>query len=115
MGFVYLIRQAETDLYKIGHTSYHPEKRLKELQTGNPQKLHLIEYYSTDHYQKVESLLHLKYKDYNVRQEWFRFDLKIESEFLNECASKEAGAKYLVEAKKSNDDWNELVSKRTGK
>lgn len=112
MGYVYLIRQAETDLYKIGHTSYHPKKRLKELQTGNPEKLHLIEYYSSDYCQKIESLLHLKYKNYNVRQEWFRFDLSIESSFLNECQSKEAGAKHLVESKKANDDWDKLLKKR---
>ena len=38
-GIVYVLRQATTNFYKIGLTTGTVAKRIKQLQTGNPQEI----------------------------------------------------------------------------
>jgi hypothetical protein len=111
-GYVYLIRQGETDLYKIGSTSKEPEKRLLELQCGNPERLFLIQVYRTDFPQKIENLMHIALSKNRVRNEWFRFDLSMEDAFTNECSKKENAAKLLFEQDKRNKAWSEWLKKK---
>lgn len=113
MAYVYLIRQGHDDLYKIGSTTKHPMTRLKELQTGNPQELHLVSHYRTKHHQKIEMLMHIAHEGHKVRNEWFRFDLSMEDEFINECESKETSAKVLVEQDRRNKEWKDWLRKKT--
>lgn len=42
MGYIYLIRNRENLTYKIGVTKNDPEKRVKQLQTGNSDELDLL-------------------------------------------------------------------------
>ena len=111
-GYVYLVRQGDTDLYKIGHTSNHPKARLGELQTGNPTQLHLINYYSTCNYKEVEQLMHISKTANHHWREWFWFDLSIEDAFLTECKEKEVSANFLVERKKAQSDWEKTLSRK---
>jgi hypothetical protein len=111
-GYVYLIRQGQSDLYKIGHTTKKPSNRLKELQTGNPQELYLITSYQTKYYKDVENLMHTKNNHFKVVREWFRFDFKIESNFLEECQNNEAGAKFLYEKKDLDKKMASLIQGR---
>lgn len=111
-GYVYLVRQGETDLYKIGHTSKHPKKRLGELQTGNPDQLHLVTYYRTANYKEVEQLMHISNATNHHWREWFRFDLSIEETFLTECEGKEVSANFLVERKKAQEEWRNVIGRR---
>lgn len=113
MAYVYLIRQGHDDLYKIGSTRKHPQDRLRELQTGNPEELHLIAHYKTEHFQKIEHLMHIAHEKYHVTREWFRFDLSMEDEFITECESKEAAAKILVEQDQRNKEWKDWLRKKT--
>lgn len=113
MAYVYLIRQGESDLYKIGSTSGDPEKRLVQLQCGNPERLHLIQTYRTIHHQKIESLMHIAYGNNRVRNEWFRFDLSMEDEFINECESKETAARILIEQDQRSQNWKDWLRKKT--
>ena len=73
MAFVYLIGEENDGLrYKIGCTkSDNVNKRLKTLQTGNPNKLTLVKAYQTDKPHKLESLLHTHFKGRQTLNEWF--------------------------------------------
>ena len=69
--FVYLIRDGETSLYKIGIT-HNLENRLKQL-NGNqsPNEKHIVFYIEVINAKPTEEILHNKYKKYNHRYEWF--------------------------------------------
>ncbi|MDG1949876.1 MAG: GIY-YIG nuclease family protein, partial [bacterium] len=65
-GYVYLIRQGQSDLYKIGHTTKKPINRLKELQTGNPETLVLIDHFQSKYYKDIETLMHTHNSKFHV-------------------------------------------------
>ena len=75
-GHVYLIRMEGTSLFKIG-MSLDPEIRLRTLQTGNPQLLHLVQTQAVQDMRNEELNLHQRFDaqrvpNPNVR-EWFDF------------------------------------------
>jgi hypothetical protein len=79
MGYVYLILQVNiegTETYKIGITKNPPEKRLKQLQTGNSDKLTLLKYYKSENYLKVERTMHRLYASRKTesKNEWFALE-----------------------------------------
>lgn len=75
LDYVYMIAD-ESNYIKVG-ISKDPEKRLKSLQTGHPNKLHLlfIEEFECkrNHLLKIEKLIHrdLRLKNFKKRGEWF--------------------------------------------
>jgi len=72
--YVYIIQNTFTHNIKIG-ISTDPSERLSSLQTGSDVELKLI-YKSgvCSNFFEIESLCHEKFKDYNVRGEWFNVD-----------------------------------------
>ena len=64
---IYLIKSG--DYLKIGYSQY-PEKRIYELQIGNPEKLKILSYKKGGRWD--EKSLHQLCKDYKYRGEWFR-------------------------------------------
>ena len=75
--FVYFI--SDSHFMKIG-IAKKPQKRLLELQTGNPNKLtvrYLIPCKNERCAYSAETLLHWLYKDYQRYGEWFDIDDKI--------------------------------------
>jgi hypothetical protein len=63
-GYVYLLMEVDAngnERYKIGETKNHPDKRLKQLQTGNSNIISTINYYESANYKKIERLLHKKF------------------------------------------------------
>lgn len=82
-GIIYFIAQFSDNYYinkeafyepiwvKIGFTQYDPEKRLAQLQTGNPHSLLIIAYF--DGWQTDEEKLHCFFKEFRspVGNEWF--------------------------------------------
>lgn len=76
MGNVYLL--LETDKYgqerhKIGMTKRDPQKRVKELSTGNSNVITILKNYETKNYKKIERLLHGKFATQKTESnnEWF--------------------------------------------
>lgn len=69
MEYVYLIEANK--LYKIGRTK-NIEKRMKQLQTGNPYDITLVKLYETENSAKLEAYIHQILRDQNIRNEWFR-------------------------------------------
>jgi len=49
MAKVYLIGIPDEGLYKIGYTTRNIDKRIDEVQTGNPKKIEMIDSFETKH------------------------------------------------------------------
>ena len=79
MGFVYLLCDGEK--FKIGMTRGRIEKRVAELQTGNPNEIWIHSYYETIY----PSMLHSKHATSNVKNEWFDLSVSEVLNFKNEC------------------------------
>lgn len=87
MAFVYLIGEENDGLkYKIGCTKQtNIEKRLKALQTGNPNKLTLINYFETETPYKLEKMLHTHFKGRQTLNEWFDLETTDIDNFTSLC------------------------------
>jgi hypothetical protein len=77
MGYVYLILEVNEhgdEHYKIGISKNEPEKRLKQLQTGNPNRIDILKFYKSENYKRVEKWLHSKYSSFRTlaNNEWFK-------------------------------------------
>ena len=102
-GYVYLINIKDTDKYKIGITKNLPKDRLKELQTGNPIDLEVIDFYQSYLYRKIETVIHrlFKHKKYiiedfkNLKGEWFLLKNEDVASFTNSCKKIEDNLKFL--------------------
>jgi hypothetical protein len=102
MGYVYLIVQTGNDgqeTYKIGMTKNEPEARLKQLQTGNSNKISLLKSYKTKNYRKVEKSMHLKYSSYKTEadNEWFQLENNHVINFMEDCKKADEIIQFLLE------------------
>lgn len=71
-GFVYVIRQSDSDLYKIGWTeNADVTRRLTSLQTASSEELVLVGSFSASSRQ-TEAALHRLFAQQRQRGEWFR-------------------------------------------
>ena len=68
---LYIIQSDKTGMIKIGR-SKDPEKRLKQLQTGNPNKLKLIACFKNEGWR--EKQIHESLRAYRLKGEWFSYD-----------------------------------------
>ena len=94
MKFIYLIKSDIDGYYKIG-ISNNPQKRLKQLSTGNSSQLTLIESYRTSIPFQIENALHRKYSQLKMNGEWFRLSLEEELNFKKNCELIENGILIL--------------------
>lgn len=93
-GFVYLLCDGEK--FKIGMTKQKDiYKRIKELQTGNPNEIYLINYHKSNHPLKVEQMLHFKYGASKVKNEWFNLTSNQVFKFKEACLECEETIKIL--------------------
>lgn len=91
-GYIYFIRAGRTPWVKIGW-ALDPEKRLGELQTGNPHKLHLIGYLPGT--QRDETGWHYRHAHNGRRGEWFPLTVELR-EAINGLAVRDCGfVRYL--------------------
>jgi hypothetical protein len=94
-GFVYLICDPSTDLFKIGLTTGKLENRLKKLQTGNGTELHLVTFHETEYPYKIEKMLHNHFSNKKELNEWFNLDTDDINTFNEICEKKEEIIKSL--------------------
>lgn len=97
MGYVYLIRDCDSLTYKIGVTKQKPEKRLKQLQTGNSCKLDLLYSFETDYPYRLEKMLHTYYSLYNEYNEWYNLNNYQITNFINTCNILQNNIKVLLQ------------------
>ena len=87
-GYVYLLCQWSDEIsYKIGKSKKSPFKRIKNLQTGNPNEITVVNYYQCENYGKVEKWLHHQYKNKRTDggEEWFHLSEQDVLGFLKKC------------------------------
>lgn len=96
--FVYLIRCEENNYYKIGVTK-NIQRRLKQIQTGTPDKIYLVEKYESDYSTKIERALHNFLAHYHRNNEWFELPLEEELRFVDNCKKIEQNFIFLAENK----------------
>lgn len=82
--YVYLIQSQEDGYYKIG-VSKHPQKRIKQLNTGNSSELKLIESYESDFAHQIERALQRRFSYMKKEGEWFELSIKEEVNFISNC------------------------------
>ena len=96
MRSIYLMKNLETNSYKIG-ISVDPKKRLKTLQTGSSGELILVESYKSDFFFKIETSLHNRYRHQRLMGEWFELGpIEVDS-FIDNCKTIEKTFKNLVD------------------
>lgn len=84
-GYVYLMCDANSDLYKIGVTRGSIESRLKKLQTGNGNEIHIISYFKTKNLFGLENVLHRYFMAENALNEWFSLKPEDVFDFEKTC------------------------------
>lgn len=95
MGKVYLMKSVDS-LYKIG-VSVNPKRRIKEIQTGNSNKVELVCEYETEKPYLLEKVLHNRYSHLLEHGEWYILSLQDEIEFKNNCKKIEDNLNFLIE------------------
>ena len=76
MRYIYIIG-TDRPPYKVG-ISTNPQKRLRELQTGHPERLHVLHEQPTqsDRTRLLERVIHRHLKHRRLEGEWFDMDLE---------------------------------------
>ena len=103
MKYVYLANIEDTNIYKIGFTKQTPEKRVKGLQTGNPNKIVLVNSYKSEIAPSIESVMHnyFKHKKNNPEDglkllgEWFILEKLDVDKFQETCKVIEGNLKMI--------------------
>lgn len=76
MGFVYLLMMSTEvgESHKIGITKNSVSKRVKSLQTGNPNPISILQVYESQNYKLVEKWLHGQFNMSKTlaNNEWFQ-------------------------------------------
>jgi hypothetical protein len=90
MGYVYLILEVNKngdEHHKIGISKNEPEKRLKQLQTGNPNRIDVLKSYESKNYKRVEKWLHSRFdnKKTLAENEWFTLSNDDVLNFIETC------------------------------
>lgn len=84
---IYLISSEinDTILYKIGITRNDVIKRLKQLKTGNAAEMKVVEVFESKWAFKIETNLHITYRNYCIRGEWFNLNKSEVINFVEKC------------------------------
>lgn len=101
-GYVYLIEDVNSSIYKIGVTRTWKDergqvKRLKALQTGNSSELKLSHIFPTQWPFRLETMLHNRFKKYHVSGEWYNLPTKYVDEFNIICVELDNTIKSLLD------------------
>lgn len=107
-GYVYLLVEGDckgNEKYKIGVTKNSPEKRLKNLKTGNSGELSIVKTYKSENYLKIERWLHRKYKNQQTisKNEFFHLEDDEVINFIDECKKIDA---IVTDLRKNNHFYN---------
>ncbi len=101
MGYVYLLLSISDDgveSHKIGVTKRDPKIRIKELGTGNPNKISLHRKYESPNYLKVEKWLHRKYQTKTeAKNEWRTLTNEQVFSFHDDCQAADDNIQFLLE------------------
>jgi hypothetical protein len=101
MGYVYLLLSVSPDnieTHKIGITTRKTSVRVKEHQTGNPNKISILRKYETKNHLKVEQWLHRKYQiKTEAKNEWRTLTDEQVFSFLDDCKTADDNIQFLLD------------------
>lgn len=102
MGYVYLLLEVDKDgneRHKIGYSKNHPDKRVKQLQTGNSNVISLMKSYETNNYIKLEKWLHGNFhlQKTEADNEWFTLTDDQVTSFIEECKKADEIISFMKE------------------
>jgi len=102
MGYVYLLLEVDKngdERHKIGFSKNHPEKRVKQLSTGNSNVISLLNYYETSNYQKLEKWLHGSFimQKTEAGNEWFTLTNDQVANFIDNCKKADETITFMKE------------------
>jgi hypothetical protein len=102
MGYVYLLLEVDKDgneRHKIGFSKNNPQKRQKQLQTGNSNVISVLNQFQTPNYKHVEKWLHRKYSNQKTEaeNEWFTLTNEQVGEFIETCKGIEKTVTFMRE------------------
>ena len=102
MGYIYLLLSVDingNEFFKIGVTKRDINKRISELQTGNSDKIQLLNHYQSENFKKVEKMMHLKYSAFKTEanNEWFSLQTEHVVSFLENCKEADQTISFLLE------------------
>ena len=87
-GYIYFLHNWSDgeDLYKIGVSKHEDiNKRISQLQTGNPHEILLIYKYKSENYHRIESMLHNYFYKERKKGEWFGLSYEQSRTFISKC------------------------------
>lgn len=100
IGTVHLLLSISPDnieSYKIGITTKPIEKRIKGLQTGNPNLISVLKQYLTPNYRKLESALHRRFGTRTeAKNEWRTLTDEQVRSFLDVCKEIDDNINFLI-------------------
>lgn len=82
---VYLLKVSPDGIYKIG-VAKNVNRRVKQLQTGNPEKIEIIRVFPTNYPFKIESYLHRKHSYNHVQGECYYMSEQDIKDFDETCS-----------------------------
>ena len=99
---VYLLKIINDDktLYKIGFTNGSVYNRIKNLQTGCPYKIEIVDTFNSPYSKVLELILHNMLSHKKTHGEWFDLDIFDEFNFKKTCEKLENIQKTLDKYKK---------------
>lgn len=71
--YVYMMYIPKLKIYKLGFSN-NPYKRLDAISISNPFNVILVFAMKDDNASSIESRLHMLYKNYRIKGEWFNLD-----------------------------------------
>lgn len=84
-GYIYLICDPSNNSYKIGVTRNINSNRIKKLQTGNSTELHIVKTYKCEFPFRLEKMLHFKFSNKHILNEWFNLSIDDIINFEKTC------------------------------
>lgn len=110
--YIYLIEAniGQTIQYKLG-ISKHPDKRLKQLVTANPNITGIAEKYKVknrEYANKIETLLHKTFSLNKINGEWFNDDILTKEIFIEKCRIYENNIKIYEQIKNNKQNYDDI-------
>jgi hypothetical protein len=102
IGYVYLLIEVDKEgceRHKIGFSKNHPDKRVKQLSTGNSNIITTLSFYESNNYKMIEGRLHKLFSSQKTEadNEWFNLTNEQVSSFKNTCSKLDENISFLLE------------------
>ncbi|MCM1221537.1 MAG: GIY-YIG nuclease family protein [Lachnospiraceae bacterium] len=103
-AYVYILKVSPDGVYKIG-VSKDVEKRVKQLQTGNPESIEIVKKFLSNYPYKIESVMHRRFQYNHVQGECYYLSEHDIETFEESCSICETNFSLLEDIESYNYSW----------